>query len=176
MAEVAELPPGRALDLGCGHGGDAIWLAQRGWTVTAIDVSAAALAVAEEDARAAGVEAPISWQLRDIADGLPAGPFELVAATYLHSPVELPREPILREAASIVAPGGTLVVIGHAPSSEHPDHDLPSEREVLDGLAPATAGWEVVTCTQRRLQHAFPGQEPRERIDSIVRLRRPDGD
>ncbi|WP_348652184.1 class I SAM-dependent methyltransferase [Streptomyces sp. 71268] len=112
--EVADLPPGRALDLGCGEGGDAIWLAQRGWRVTAVDVSPTALLRGARNARAAGVGDLVDWHRHDLARSFPTGTFDLVSAHFLHSPVELPRGQILRTAAAAVAPGGTLLIVGHA--------------------------------------------------------------
>lgn len=70
---VAGLPPGRALDLGCGEGADAIWLARQGWTVTGADISATALDRAAADARAAGAAGRIEWRLGDLVAAVPAG-------------------------------------------------------------------------------------------------------
>lgn len=173
VAEAGGLPPGRALDLGCGQGGDAIWLAQQGWTVTGADVSATALAAAARAAEAAGVAGAITWERHDVAASLPEGPFDLVTTSYLHSPVEIPRGPILRAAAARVAPGGTLLVIGHAPSDEHRHADLPTLEEVRVELDGATADWEVVTSELRAFDHAFHGETPKRRVDAVLRLRRP---
>lgn len=173
VAEAAGLPPGRALDLGCGQGGDAIWLAQRGWTVTGVDVSATALAVAAEQAAAAGVADAITWERADVGGSLPDGPFDLVTSSYLHSPVEIPWGAILRAAAARVAPGGTLLVIAHARSPEHHHADLPTLEEVQAQLAPAIEGWEAVTGELRAFDHAFAGEAPKRRVDVVVRVRRP---
>ena len=173
VEEAGELSPGRALDLGCGQGGDAIWLARQGWDVTGVDVSATALGVAERDAGAAGVE--VRWERRDLAESLPAGPFDLVTTAFLHSPVELPRATILRAAADRVAPGGTLLVIGHAPSEEHPHHDLPGPEEVRAELALPERAWSVVTCELRERTHAFRGEEKHARVDTVLRLVRKAG-
>jgi len=105
LVDVAgALPPGTALDLGCGEGGDAIWLAGRGWRVTAVDVSATALDRAATHAATAGVEARIDFQRHDLAQTFPAGAFDLVSAQYLQSPVEFPRDRVLHAAAQTVAP------------------------------------------------------------------------
>ena len=173
VSEAGELPAGRALDVGCGQGADAIWLAQQGWTVTGVDVSATALTAAEAAADAAGVAGAISWERHDVGASLPEGPFDLVTTSYLHSPVEIPRGEILRAAAGVVAPGGTLLVIGHAPSDEHPHADLPTLEEVRADLAPVTDGWAVVTSELRSFDHAFGGEAPKRRVDAIVRMRRP---
>jgi SAM-dependent methyltransferase len=111
--EASILTPGTALDLGCGEGGDAIWLAHSGWKVTAVDVSTTALDRAHNHAAAAGVGENIQWQHQDLAEGFPSGEFDLVSAQFLHSPIEMPRGEILRRAAAAVAPGGSLLVVGH---------------------------------------------------------------
>jgi SAM-dependent methyltransferase len=173
VAEVEGLAAGTALDLGCGQGGDAIWLAQQGWTVTAADISATALAVAAEHAAEAGVADAIAWERHDLAVSMPAGPFDLVAVTYLHAPVELDRTTILRGAADAVAPGGTLLVIGHAPSPEHHHHaDLPTIDDVLADLALPPEDWQIITADQRTFAHAFAGEAPKERIDTVLRMQR----
>lgn len=105
-SEVSGLSPGTALDLGCGQGGDAIWLASHGWRVTGVDVSADALALAAEHAAAAGVEDAITWERHDLAISFPSGTFDLVSTHYLHSPVHIRRERILRSTIAAVAPGG----------------------------------------------------------------------
>ncbi|GAB10509.1 hypothetical protein GOARA_057_00330 [Gordonia araii NBRC 100433] len=103
-----------ALDLGCGSGADAIWLAQQGWSVTAVDIAEAALAVGREHAREAGLpDEAIAWRRVDLSNDFPVGTWDLVSAFYLHSQVELARADILRKAAAAVAPGGSLLVVGH---------------------------------------------------------------
>jgi SAM-dependent methyltransferase len=169
VEEVSGLTPGTALDLGCGQGGDAIWLAAQGWEVTATDISATALEVAARHAAEAGVT--VTWERHDLADSQPEGSFDLVAASFLHSDVELPRERILRTAAASVAPGGTLLIVGHAPSAEHHHHDLPTLEQVVAELALPEDGWELVVCELRERLHAFRGEAPKARIDTVVRFR-----
>lgn len=79
VREVDDVPPGRALDLGCGEGGDALWLAERGWTVTAVDISATAVERARAEATRRGLD--VDWQQRDLSESLPVGPFDLVSAS-----------------------------------------------------------------------------------------------
>jgi SAM-dependent methyltransferase len=170
VEEVTGVVPGTALDLGCGQGGDAIWLAAQGWTVTATDISQTALDVAAGHAAEAGVE--VAWERHDLAVSQPAGSFDLVTASFLHSEVELPRERILRTAAGAVAPGGTLLVVGHAPSPEHQHADLPAPEQVVAELALPEAEWELRACDLRERMHAFHDEAPKARIDTVVRFRR----
>ena len=110
-AEVEGIEPGRALDVACGEGRNAVWLAELGWHVTGIDFSDVALGKAAELARARGVE--VEWVAADVLVHEPApGAFDLVAVLYLQLPHgELARA--LRRAARAVAPGGALIVLGH---------------------------------------------------------------
>ena len=97
MAGLVEpLAPGRALDLGCGEGGDAIWLAEHGWTVTAVDVSQVALD--RGAARAADLGLPgITWERHDLTATFPGGAFDLVSAQFFQSPIDFPRLDLLRQ-------------------------------------------------------------------------------
>ncbi|MHA6667421.1 SAM-dependent methyltransferase [Homoserinimonas sp. A447] len=150
--EVTGLTPGTALELGAGEGGDALWLAAQGWTVTAIDISETALAVGAAKGAQEGLAERLDWVQADLATWHPSSEFDLVTAAFLHSPVELPREEILRRAASAVAPGGRLLVVGHGafpPGSSHAEHDhdappLPTPDEVLESLQ-LPDGWVVET-------------------------------
>ncbi len=176
MSEASHLPPGAALDVGCGQGDDAIWLAGRGWRVTGVDVSTNVLARAAGRADAAGVSAAITWEHHDLASSFPAGTFDLVTSCYLHSPVELPREAILRKAAAAVAPGGTLLVVGHAGSpswaGHQPDLYFPTPRDVLDGLALPVGEWVVERAEDVERAATDPDGNPGTRPDNVVRARR----
>lgn len=126
LAQIVEdFTPGTALDLGCGEGADAVWLAQRGWTVTGVDVSAIALGRAKVAARDAGVAVGITWQQHDLDETFPAGTFDLVSAQFLQSPLAMARIAIMQQAAAAVAPGGRLVVVGHAAMPAWSDHEAP---------------------------------------------------
>ena len=171
---VADLPPGRALDLGCGEGGDALWLAERGWQVTAVDISTTALDRARAEAQRRGVQ--VDWQEVDLAVGLPDGPYDLVSAMFFQSPVALPRVEVLRAAAAQVGPGGHLLVVGHAappPWSQHqPDPALmPSAETVVADLALGEQ-WEALEVADVVRQAVGPDHEPGELVDSVVHLRR----
>lgn len=115
LADVAAgLAAGTALDLGAGEGGDAVWLAGRGWQVTAVDISATALSRGRSAATDVGVAERISFQQYDLATEFPPGSFDLVSAQYLHSPVDFPRATVLQRAAGAVAIGGRLLIVDHA--------------------------------------------------------------
>ncbi|WP_371477804.1 cyclopropane-fatty-acyl-phospholipid synthase family protein [Kitasatospora sp. NBC_00315] len=177
VREVDGLAPGRALDLGCGEGGDSIWLARQGWLVTATDISQVALDRAARHAADAGVGDRVEWQRHDLGASFPAGLFELVSAHFLHSRGELPREEILRTAASAVAPGGVLLVVGHsgAPHWEQPGHGdvhLPGPEEVLAQLALADGRWEVLVCAEHERSQIGPDGKPGSRTDNTVKVRR----
>ena len=130
-AQTADLAPGEALEAGCGEGADAIWLAQRGWTVTGVDVSAVALeraasaARAADEARAADGEAAgditrrITWQREDLLTWVPEPErFDLVSAQFMHfPPAELAA--FHKGLAAAVRPGGTLLLIAHHPEDVH---------------------------------------------------------
>ncbi|MFN8524827.1 MAG: class I SAM-dependent methyltransferase [Chloroflexota bacterium] len=129
VEEMADAEPGTALDVGCGEGGDAIWLAQLGWRVTAADVSSVALGRAARRAESLGLADRIDWQQHELGASFPAGSYDLVTSHYLHSYIELPREQILRQAAAAVAPGGTLLIVGHAgPASWEKQAEKPGEQ------------------------------------------------
>ena len=171
---AAAWAPGRVLDLGCGEGGDALWLAERGWTVTAVDISATALGRAQTEADRRGLF--VQWREQDLADALPPGPYELVSAQFLQSPVPFARVDVLRRAAAEVAGGGVLLVVGHAsgpPWSQHqPDPALmPSADVVLRGLA-LDDGWDVIECADVARLATGPDGQQGELLDSVVLARR----
>ncbi|OJF12695.1 class I SAM-dependent methyltransferase [Couchioplanes caeruleus] len=116
VAEAARLTPGTALDVGCGEGGDVIWLARQGWTVTGADFSANGLARAARHAEQAGVADRTDWWQIDARAFEPGGrSFDLVTSHFLHPPDGRMVE-VTRRLAGAVAPGGHLLVVGHAPS------------------------------------------------------------
>ncbi|CAN5298005.1 class I SAM-dependent methyltransferase [soil metagenome] len=177
--EVRDVTPGTALDLGSGEGGDALWLAQEGWTVTAVDISRTALDVGAERAAEEGLADRIEWVQADLAAWHPAQEYDLVSAAFLHSPVELPREEILRRAVSAVAPGGRLLVVGHAafpPSSTHHDHEnaapLPTTDEVLAALE-LPEDWTIETKTLVDRPVIWRDGSNITLVDTVLRVRRP---
>jgi SAM-dependent methyltransferase len=113
-AELAELPAGRALDLAAGEGRNSVWLAERGWRVTAVDFSRVGLNKGRRLATARGVgEARIEWILADLCDYEPVqDSFDLVLVTYFQVGAEL-RAAVLARAGAALAPGGRLLVVGY---------------------------------------------------------------
>lgn len=175
--EAADLVPGTALELGSGEGADAVWLAQQGWTVTGVDISPSALALGEATARAADVADAITWVQADLATWTPTGTYDLVSATFLHSPVAFPREEVLRRAAGALAPGGVLLIVGHAGpppwATEHIGHErFPTPEEVHASLELDATEWDVVTSGIIARAAVGPSGEPAELDDSVLVLRR----
>ncbi|MFI8184797.1 SAM-dependent methyltransferase [Actinacidiphila glaucinigra] len=178
VREVGGLKPGTALDLGCGEGADAVWLARQGWRVTAVDISRVALERAAGHAKAEGIaEGLIDWQRHDLGETFPEGTYDLVSAQFLHSPNDMPRERILRAAAAAVAPGGVLLVVGHAgfPAWEtdpHPEVHFPTPEEVLESLGLAEGEWEVVLTDEHERIQNDPDGRPTTRVDNTLEIRR----
>lgn len=179
--EVAGRAPGTALDVGCGTGGDVLWLAAHGWTATGVEISASALALAAQHAADQGVAERTTWVEADAAAGLPPGQYDLVTSSYLHAPpgVPLPRGEVLRAALHQVASGGSLIVVGHAgpPSWTPADHEMhsfpfPTPEDVLADLGMPADGWDVVAARTADLPIKDPDGEPATRPDSVVHLRR----
>ncbi|QBI54341.1 SAM-dependent methyltransferase [Streptomonospora litoralis] len=174
VAEVGGVQPGTALDLGCGEGGDAVWLARRGWRVTAVDISEVALQRARDGAARSGVADRVDTRRHDLAESFPQGSFDLVSACFLHSREDMPRERILRTAASRVAPGGLLLVVGHA-GHAHWEQEaeqqvaLPTPPQVLEALHLPQQEWQVQRAEEREREHASAGGH---HADSVVKLRR----
>ena len=152
VTEVSALLPGAALDVGCGEGGDVIWLAQQGWTVTGADFSANGLARAAKHAEEAGVAERTQWWQVDARSFAAEGrTYDLVTTHFLHPPAGGMVE-VTRRLAGAVAPGGHLLVVGHAPSEvfaqlhagQHAAMFLATD--LLPGLPD---GFEVLVAEQR---------------------------
>ncbi|WP_427869766.1 SAM-dependent methyltransferase [Leucobacter luti] len=179
-----DLSPGRSLDLGCGEGGDVLWLAERGWRAAGLDLSPTAVARAAAEAEARGLSARASFRAADLADWLasaaavdggPTEGFDLVTASFLQSPVELPRPQILRAAAARVAPGGRIVIVAHgARPPWAPDHggDFPSPSDELSALALDPERWDVERAELVRREAKDPHGAHAELLDTIVVARR----
>jgi SAM-dependent methyltransferase len=172
VAEAADLPPGRALDLACGAGRNAVWLAERGWTVTGADFSDVALANARALATERGVD--VEWVQADLRDWEPPPrEFELVAILYLQLPAE-ELQPVLARAADAVAPGGTLLVVGHDLQNLNGGHGGPKDPRVLltpEDVAAELPGLEVEKA-ERVLRPVETEDGEAQAIDALVRARR----
>jgi SAM-dependent methyltransferase len=175
VAEAGDLPPGRALDLACGEGRNAVWLAEQGWQVTGVDFSDVALAKARELAAARGVEA--DWLQSDLVEHRPARrAYDLVLLFYLQLPAAQRRE-IVRSAAEAVAEGGTLLVVAHDSSNLERGHGGPTEPAVLYTAADVVADLDG---TGLEIERAELVERPvatadgdRTALDALVRARRP---
>ena len=152
LAHASELDAGTALDVGCGEGADAIWLAQRGWHVTALDVSPVALQRGARRAAEIGADVArrIGWLHEDLLTwkGPKPASYDLVSAQFMHLPKE-PREALFRLLTVSVAPGGTLLIVGHHPSDLQPTARRPrtpelfyTASEVAESFEPGA--WEIV--------------------------------
>jgi SAM-dependent methyltransferase len=178
LAELVDpMTPGRALDLGCGEGADAMWLAERGWHVTAVDISQTALDRAAADAAARDVAGSIDFRRRDVTESLPEGVFDLVSAQFLHSTVPMDRAAVLRRAAAAVAPGGTLLVVDHAAAPpwskpDHHHHEFPSAAQVVESLNLDETQWERVRV--EAVDRDVVGPDGRRAVltDNVIVLRR----
>lgn len=176
VSEVADLPPGRALDVGCGEGGDALWLAERGWRVTASDISTVALAKVAAVAGERGLS--VGTLHADLSvDPLPGGAFDLVTASFVPF-FKANGTGVLRKVVEAVAPGGTLLVTGHylPEVGDHQGHDGRAVR-MSDYFEPADfrpllgAEWEVVVDEVRpRDRPGPPGT--RHTRDTVLRAQR----
>jgi SAM-dependent methyltransferase len=170
LVDVAgSLRPGTALDLGCGEGGDAIWLALQGWRVTAVDVSATALDRAAADAATAGVADRIDFRQHDLALTFPSGAFDLVSAQYLHSPIEFPRVHVLREAARAVMPGGLLLIVDHATVGPGSWAD---PEETLAPLDLSPNEWHTERLQAREREATGPNGQRATVTDNVIAVRR----
>ncbi|WP_238014302.1 class I SAM-dependent methyltransferase [Dactylosporangium sp. AC04546] len=148
VTEVAGLPAGTALDAGCGRGADAVWLARQGWRVTAVDVSATA--VRDAEAGAGEVAPRIEWVVADLTTWQPPARYDLVVSQYVHPAV--PFAEFVARLAEAVAPGGTLLVVGHdhtdAHSAAHAPRPASIGLDAVTGALPADR-WEIAVAESR---------------------------
>ena len=172
------LRPGLAWDLGCGHGGDALWLASLGWHVTATDVSATAVSRVAAAAMERELRDWVTAQVHDLSRSRPEGTFHLVYACYFHSPVPLDRDQILRDAAELLRPGGCLVLIDHASAApwswrpEGREREFPTPTETLLGIG-LPLGWgRTEVCERSDRVATGPDGQAATVTDNILALRR----
>jgi SAM-dependent methyltransferase len=178
VAEVSDLPPGRALDAGCGEGTDALWLAARGWHVTAVDFSAVAIARGAARAAAAGAEIAgrLAWVHADLTQWRPGqSAYDLVTSQFLHLAPDARRR-VHEALVGAVAPSGTLLVVAHSPSDQHSGVGRPASPDVY-----ATAGdlaallgddWTVQVCQPRPRLERDPQGRPVTVQDEVLLARR----
>lgn len=174
-AFAKDLTPGSALDLGCGEGADALWLAGHGWHVTAVDNSPIAISRAKELVAETSHAGMIVFRELDLSSEPLQGSFDLVSAHYLHAGPDFPRDAVLRNAATAVAPGGHLMVVGHAevpPWSHHREMAFPTAEATFRSLALPDDGWRVHTIGEIERQTISPKGEPATIKDSVVIVRR----
>ena len=169
VAEVASLGPNRALDLGCGEGRNAVWLADLGWDVTAVDFSDVAISKAIEMAAHRGVD--VDWVVEDLNSYQPSSEaFDLVIVFYVHIPPDQ-RRALLANAAAAVAPEGTLLVVGHDLTNLAVGYGGPQDPTLLytpDQISSELPGLEVLRA--ERVRRVVEKDEGRfEAIDTLVR-------
>lgn len=180
--EVGAVDPGRALDCGCGEGADAVWLAESGWEVTAVDFSEVALQRAATHAAERGEEVAgrITFTRQDLTTWVPpAGEFDLVSVQFVHLPAA-ERNEMHRRLGTAVAPGGILLLVGHHPLDLELGIRRPAREnifdgsEILDALAvdEADSPWSVVTNEVRSREGADTDGNAVTLHDTVVTLRR----
>ena len=172
VEHATELMPGIAVDVGCGEGADAVWLAERGWRVTGVDVSVVALERAKQHAGEAGLADRTSWLQADLVagDALPAGA-DLVSAQYLHVPGDV-FAAVYAGIAAAVRPGGALLVVGHHPADRDTglrnprlSHLLFAPEQVTDLL---DTGWRIDIADAPTREVAGEAGEPVVVTDTVV--------
>ena len=176
VREVGALAPGTALDAGCGAGAEAIWLATNGWQVTAADIAAEPLRRAADVANARGLSGRVHWVEADLSSWEPEKQFDLVTTHYAHP--AMPQLEFYGRIASWVAPGGTLLIVGHVHT-----HDTAGDDSAEHGRAPAEASataagivarldpqvWEIATADELRRTAAAHGDHGIRLSDVVVR-------
>jgi len=199
VAEVSRLPAGTALEAGCGAGTEAIWLADQGWDVTAVDIAAAPLELAARRSAGPGSRGRISWVRADLAEWEPGRRFDLVTTHYAHPTI--PQLDFYSRLAEWVAPGGTLFIVGHGRSHAdghghdhgHDDghhhahgHDHVSDDQHRQCGPPPSASvtaaavaarvapdfWDVVSAREARREVVGPGGRPVTLHDVVFRATR----
>lgn len=167
---------GRALELGCSRGDDAIWLAQQGWQVLGVDVAPSALRAARDQAHTADLRARLKFERHDLALTFPGGAFELVCALYLESPVDFPRAKVLQRAADAVAPGGLLLSVTHGSAAPwswgDPNRAFPTAEDELRALELDASAWSKVFVGSSSRLAKGPGGQTAEVIDTVVAIER----
>lgn len=164
--EVGDLSPGTALEAGCGTGGEAVWLATRGWRVTGVDIAERALDRAAERAAASGVSYRLTWIRADLSTWEPGATYDLVSTHYAHA--SIPQLDLYTRLATWVAPGGILLIVGHG-GAAHPGEASVTATDVVERLG--LKEWDIVTASEER-RTVTQGHGGHELNDVVVRARR----
>ncbi|MGH3307996.1 MAG: class I SAM-dependent methyltransferase, partial [Nocardioides sp.] len=176
-AECADLPPGRALDLAAGEGRNAIWLAGRGWDVTAVDFSQVAL----DKGRTLAGDVDVEWVCADATTWTPADSYDLVVIAYLQLPAHERREAVRRGFAALRS-GGTFLLVGHDTTNLTEGTGGPQDASVLhtaEDVLADVAGEDLEIVVAGRVERVVAGADEhggeteRTAYDCLVRLRRP---
>lgn len=166
-AELADVDPGRALDLGAGEGRTALWLAQRGWQVTAVDFSDVALDRGRQRVEDAAVSGGVEWVCADLTTyDPPVGPFDLVLLLFIHLPAP-DRRRLLNLAAAALGPGGIVLVVGYDTTHATEGQGGPRDPAILfspDDIVADLDGLRVERAERLRVGDA---------VDAVVRAVRP---
>ncbi len=171
-AHLGDLTPGTAIDLGAGEGRNAVWLAGRGWSVTAVDFSQVGLDKALRLADEHGVT--IAVERADATTWTPPAPVDLVVLSYLQLSAD-ERRTVLEHAATWLTPGGTLFVIAHDRSNVTDGYGGPPSPDVcytVDETVDALAGLDVVTAEVAQ-RHVDTPDGTKIALDTLVIARRP---
>lgn len=169
------IEPGRAVDLGCGEGGDVLWLAARGWKATGIDISETAVDRARRAAREAQLEDRAAFVAEDLEQWTPSEDLDLVTGSFFQSPVALDRVAVLRRASRAVVRGGRICLLSHAApppwAEHHHDADFPDLGEEVRALDLGPE-WETEVQEVRKREAADPEGNPAVLEDAVVVLRK----
>jgi SAM-dependent methyltransferase len=175
VAEVENLPPGRALDLAAGEGRNALWLAERGWTVDAVDFSDVAIGKGKALAEARDLAEKVTFQAADLREhAIEPGTYDLVAVMYFHMPWEA-LAPVLTRAARGLVPGGTFLLVSHDLENPTRGHGGPKDPAVLPTAAQVASALEGELTIERaeqveRIVQTDDG--PKVALDCLVRGKR----
>ncbi|MBA3424562.1 MAG: class I SAM-dependent methyltransferase [Chloroflexi bacterium] len=180
VSQASEVSSGTALDVGSGEGADAIWLAEQGWQVTAVDVSTVALRRGASRAAEVGADMArrIDWLHEDLLtwEGPKPDFYDLVSVQFMHLPKE-PREALFRRLAASVAPGGTLLIVGHHPSDLQTTARRPPMPELFFTASEVAASldphaWEIVVDAAPERSTTDPQGHTILIHDAVLRARR----
>ncbi|MFJ2620507.1 class I SAM-dependent methyltransferase [Glutamicibacter sp. NPDC087344] len=176
---VTPLTPGTSLDLGCGEGGDVMWLASKGWQATGVDISPTAVQRAETDAAAHGLVPPqATFIAADLSEWTSTERYDLVTLSFFQAPFDFDRAEILRKASLLVAPGGHLLALSHAarpswaPPLEGKVPPFPTPQTELDALALDSDQWDILQAEIIERQITDPNGNPATLEDTVVFVQR----